>query len=55
MNNKNQVCQAARINFYPKPFIQLHFIITEQNEKEAQLYSDDDFEHEYCMNTTTWD
>ena len=55
MKNNTRVCQAARINFYAKPVLQFPVIVTEHNEKEEALYADDNFEHEYCMNTTTWD
>lgn len=55
MDNNNQVCRVARINFYSKPIIQFPVILVEQNKNEAALYADDNFEHEYCMNTTAWD
>jgi len=56
MNSDNsEVLQAARINFYPKPAVSLPVILVEHNDKADALYADDNFEHEYCLNTTTWD
>lgn len=56
MNSDNsEVLQAARINFYQKPAVHVPVILVEHNENAEALYADDNFEHEYCMNTTTWD